>query len=139
MNVTLYINNIYFNRFISCLDVNSTLPIRLAGGQSNHGRIEVYYNGNWTGFCYNNWDQNDGLVACRSLGFTNISSYTCCAHDIPKAASTYITNVNCTGRESSLSQCSYTIANNSVCNRYNTVSITCVGKIYLYLIELIDH
>lgn len=127
-----YEQRMYFNRFISCLDINATLPIRLVSGQSNYGRIEVYYNQSWTSICYNNFDRNDGLVACRSLGFSNVSSYHCCSHGYPpQAASIYISNVNCTGQESSLSQCSYSIANNSICNQYSTVSVTCVGEIHL--------
>eukprot|EP00729_Bicosta_minor_P000157 gene157-32968_t len=43
--------------------------IRLAGGSSSSGRLEVNYNGQWSTVCDDSFDTADGLVACRQLGY----------------------------------------------------------------------
>ncbi|RDD40666.1 Deleted in malignant brain tumors 1 protein, partial [Trichoplax sp. H2] len=109
------------------IDINSTLPIRLVNGQSYSGRVEVYRNYSWINICHNNFNWNAARVVCRSLGFTNVSTYYCCSGSFgtPQPAPSYMSNINCTGNEISLSQCLYTIANDSSCNRYSTIGIAC--------------
>lgn len=42
--------------------------IQLVGGSTEHsGRVEVYYNGNWTAICGLFWDLYDAMVVCREL------------------------------------------------------------------------
>lgn len=43
--------------------------IRLQGGQTTYGRVELCLNGNWGTICDNRWDNVDAGVACRHLGF----------------------------------------------------------------------
>ena len=37
------------------------------------GRVEICVNDTWTSICSNLWTTNDGNVACRQLGFSQIS------------------------------------------------------------------
>jgi len=43
--------------------------IRLVGGTSSEGRLEVRYNGFWGTVCDDYFDYIDAGVACNSLGF----------------------------------------------------------------------
>ena len=51
--------------------------LRLTGGNSSVGRLEINIDGSWGSVCSRNFAEIDGHVACRQLGFTtvlNISS-----------------------------------------------------------------
>lgn len=48
--------------------------IRLVDGSEPHkGRVEVFYNGQWGTICDDHWDNNDGKVVCKMLGFSGVS------------------------------------------------------------------
>ena len=60
---------------VSCLDNTTSLctqgDIRLQGGNSSRGRVEICYNNIWGTVCDSFWDNTDARVACRQLGFNN--------------------------------------------------------------------
>ena len=41
--------------------------MRLAGGSTYEGRVEIYYGSSWGTVCAYNWDLNDAHVVCRQL------------------------------------------------------------------------
>ena len=43
--------------------------IRLQGGNSTHGRVEICFNNVWGTICNDSWGISDAQVACRQLGF----------------------------------------------------------------------
>jgi len=50
----------------------SDFDVRLAGGTSKQGRLEVFYNGSWGTVCDDYFDDRDARVACNSLGFGSV-------------------------------------------------------------------
>ena len=43
--------------------------VRVAGGSSLSGRVEVCLAGQWGSVCADNWNTAEASVACRQLGF----------------------------------------------------------------------
>lgn len=104
----------------------------MVNGPTNAGRIEVYSNARWIPVCDENFERPDALVVCRQLGYTNVSRHYCCSHyGIGLAnATTYLTDLNCTGQERSLDQCSYNIATANSCSPNTIASVECIGKYF---------
>ncbi|KFO84668.1 Macrophage receptor MARCO [Buceros rhinoceros silvestris] len=76
--------------------------IRIAGG-GRRGRVEILHNGSWGTICDDGWTIVDANVACRMLGYsTAISSFTASAG----SGQIWLDDVNCSGNESSLFDCS---------------------------------
>lgn len=58
--------------------------IRIQGGTSSRGRVEICFDGVWGTVCgADGWDLNDAAVACRQLGFqsagkaNNLATLSC--------------------------------------------------------------
>ena len=85
--------------------------VRLVGssdGSGLHGRIEVYHRGEWGTVCHSNFDQMDGDVVCRQLGFGSASSFGQAMYDYdnaPHSGRYWMNNVACTGTEARLVDC----------------------------------
>ena len=47
--------------------------LRLTGGNSSFGRLEIYLDNSWGSVCAYQFDMLDGHVACRQLGFKGVT------------------------------------------------------------------
>ena len=99
--------------------------MRLVGGSSNAGRVEVYYNGTWGTVCDDYWDINNARVVCRQLGFRHALNTYRSAHYGQGTGSILFENVSCEGSESSLFSCWHRGVGNHNCNHNKDVSVRC--------------
>lgn len=101
--------------------------MRISGGENHDnattGQVEMYNNNKWVSVCADGFDKFDARVVCRELGFPNSKAL------IPGAfGSKYyvdsILNLNCTGKEASISACGFEIG---ICpdRAYNYASVLC--------------
>jgi hypothetical protein len=80
--------------------------IRLGSKIGLCGFVEVYYNSEWGTVCDDSWDALEAKVVCRQLGYTGGFAHT---GGSKGSGSGYIwmDNVECSGSERALSQCSF--------------------------------
>ncbi|KAJ8042162.1 Deleted in malignant brain tumors 1 protein [Holothuria leucospilota] len=105
--------------------VETSQRLRLAGGNSSAGRVEVLYNGEWGTVCDDSWDINDALVVCLQLGFPNaIASYGN-AFFGQGSGQIWMDDVQCNGMESSLSECMHNGFGIHNCGHHEDAGVAC--------------
>lgn len=105
----------------------SLISVRISSGQTEDnattGQVEMYVNENWVTVCADGFDENDAQVVCRELGFGNSKTLVPGAFG-SKYYTDSILNLNCTGTEATIKECSFetgTCAQRS----YNYASVIC--------------
>ena len=114
--------------------------IRLMNGMSvNEGRVQILLDGVWGTVCsivwWNEFDTHTAHIACRELGFSNVSTYW-----KPFASENMtpviLEHLNCTGNEQSIMDCPHSryrdIFEKFSCgtNVGNVVSVICLRKLW---------
>ncbi|XP_060758198.1 deleted in malignant brain tumors 1 protein-like [Neoarius graeffei] len=101
---------------------------RLTGGShSCSGRVEVYYNSQWGTVCDDDWDMNDARVVCRQFGCGNAVTAHQGAHFGQGSGPIWLDNVQCSGSESSITQCPHNGFGSHNCNHGEDAGVTCSG------------
>ncbi|CAK7315773.1 PRSS12 [Vulpes lagopus] len=109
---------------VSCTPLSDGV-IRLRGGKGNHeGRLEVYYRGLWGTVCDDGWTELNTYVVCRELGF-KYGKQASANHFEESTGPIWLDDVSCTGKESSLVQCSRRQWGRHDCSHREDVGITC--------------
>ncbi|XP_038135029.1 tenascin-X-like [Cyprinodon tularosa] len=105
----------------------ATGNVRLNGTGSTRcsGRVEVYYNSTWGTVCDDSWDSKDAKVICRELGCGTALEATTQAEFDPGTGPIWLDNVNCTGTESLLIQCSHNGFENHNCGHHKDAGVIC--------------
>ena len=108
------------------------LPVRLANGGANYGRVEVFYKGIWGTVCDTIWDIHDAHVVCRELGFPSASSALKFAPFGEGSNPVRFEDISCQGGEASLFYCTHRgWARLERCARKNYASIPCTPLVRL--------
>ncbi|XP_048257786.1 deleted in malignant brain tumors 1 protein-like [Haliotis rufescens] len=101
--------------------------IRLVSPLNNGvGRLEVYYNGSWGTVCDDDFVQGDAMVACRQLGQYEPGMTPTYIDEFGFGSGTiWLDDLDCTGNESSLSDCPHVGWGSSNCKHHEDVGIIC--------------
>ena len=104
--------------------------MRLTNNSS--GLLEVYFDGEWGFVCDDGWNEVNGDVVCRILGYEDAISSS--GFHLFSDVNYKLNFINCTGGEGSLLNCTYSPYIPNYCSVYEHVFIRCVpGKLFVYL------
>ena len=120
------------------------LSVRLInadGNPSHEGRVEVYFNYTWGTVCSNGWDIREANIVCRMLKYPFALGYKTSTHDHYGEGSgpVWMSGLDCTGIENSLSDCPHTgFTTSSHCDHNMDVGVACASNyirscMYLYM------
>ena len=99
---------------------------------ASQGRVEVFYSGTWGRVCYDFWDLSDANVVCSQLGFERALSATSSVSFGRGKGHFWMDHVNCTGNESSLTECEHSAGPLKYCRRNKLAGVVCrTGKVKL--------
>ena len=103
--------------------------VRLVGGTlPNEGRVEVYHNGKWGTVCDDGWDIDDASVVCRQLGPLLATGAPGGATFGAGSGPIWYDEVNCTGCEMNLTQCSHNGVGVHNCVHGDDAGVICASK-----------
>ncbi|XP_008046502.1 galectin-3-binding protein [Carlito syrichta] len=103
--------------------------MRLAdGGASYQGRVEIFYRGQWGTVCDNLWDLTDASVVCRALGFENATEALGRAAFGQGSGPIMLDEVQCTGAEPSLANCTSLGWLKSNCRHEKDAGVVCANE-----------
>ena len=108
---------------------NKVPKLRLANGNNaTAGRLEIKHKGVWGTICDDNFGQEEGVVACKMLGFENSQAIIHSEAAFgPGSGPIWIDSIKCRGTESHLKDCSSTEWRPSYrCRHSEDVSIECI-------------
>uniref|UniRef100_A0A670Z804 Lysyl oxidase homolog n=1 Tax=Pseudonaja textilis TaxID=8673 RepID=A0A670Z804_PSETE len=107
-----------------------SIQVRLAGDKRKHneGRAEVYYNSQWGTICDDDFSIHSANVFCRQLGYVEAVSWYPGSKYGKGEGPIWLDNLYCTGRESSIAQCTSNGWGVSDCKHTEDVSVLCSEK-----------
>ena len=108
------------------------------GGSISGGRVEVFHNGTWGTVCDDYWDLNDAKVVCRQRGYGRaIKAYVSAAFG-PGDGTIWMDDINCTGSERSLTECSHNGWGIENCDHNEDAGVLCSSnKDYFLIINVL--
>ena len=116
--------------------------IQLVDGPTSYeGHVQIFLNSQWGYLCDDNWDNNEGIVVCRQLGYApnfrgiSISSFYPLSTNV---SIIWLDSVQCFGNESQLTECQGANPVASLCSLKEIVGVQCyadgkLGVCYKYL------
>ena len=109
----------------------ATIIAKLVNGtQYKAGRLVVYYNNTWGTVCDEGWDIRDAHVVCRMLGFHHALDAKSAAFFGEGAGPVWLSNLQCSGNESDISECSHSGWGLQNCDHNRDVGVVCTGEMF---------
>ncbi|CAM4544490.1 unnamed protein product, partial [Caretta caretta] len=113
--------------------------IRLVNGADRcSGRVEIHYNGTWGTVCDDYWDTSDANVVCQELGCGHALNATGSAHYGEGSGQIWLDDVNCSGSESYLQNCSSGGWGRHNCGHGEDAGVLCSGSKQIRLVNGAD-
>ena len=119
-----YHRHIHSYYVIFTVGINGTIQL-IGGSTSRQGRVEIWYNSQWNTVCDDSWDISDANVVCQQLGFRGAVAAHQSAHFGQGSGQILLDDLQCTGREASLLECSHSGINQHNCGHSEDASVTC--------------
>ncbi|XP_071605731.1 putative DMBT1-like protein [Heliangelus exortis] len=105
---------------------SSETKLRLVSGEDQcSGRVEVFHDGKWGTVCDDNFATESGNVVCKQLGCGEVVSVLDEAYFGPGTDDIFLSNVQCQGSESQLSDCQNDGWSKHECAHDEDVSVIC--------------
>lgn len=96
--------------------------VRLVPGPTR-GRVEVFYRGQWGTVCDDNFDNVDGKVICKMLGYQSaLSTYSA----PPGSGNIWLDELRCTGTETDIFNCPQAPVGVHNCEHNEDAGLQCV-------------
>ena len=133
MNMTKLLSHVLYT-YLGNDTLNDTIQVRLVNGQDAHvGRVEVYYAGEWGAICNDLFNLTAANVVCKQLGYPG--AVRVASNFGSDSAQIWLDDVQCTGNETSIDQCSHNGFNIYDCN-FDTdqVGVECIGQFLILCI-----
>ncbi|XP_075952840.1 scavenger receptor cysteine-rich domain-containing protein DMBT1-like [Anarhichas minor] len=125
---------------VICEDMTT---VRLVNSNSScSGRVEIFHNGNWGTVCDDVWDWNDAQVVCQQLGCGRALSAPGSAHFGQGSGPIWLDGLQCSGTESSLTDCTHRGLGTPNCGHSKDAGVICGGNFvhlhnYLFILYFI--
>eukprot|EP00058_Branchiostoma_floridae_P001455 XP_002586943.1 hypothetical protein BRAFLDRAFT_244336 [Branchiostoma floridae] len=115
--------------FIICffLFIAKGRTVRLQGGNSTYGRVEVFHDGVWGTVCDDQFDMDDGKVVCRQLGLSGVVEVYHQATFGEGTGPIWLDNVDCKGDELRIESCGHNGWNVTDCKHEEDAGVACQG------------
>ncbi|NXT48727.1 DMBT1 protein, partial [Pluvianellus socialis] len=113
---------------VVCSGTSHPVQIRLADGPNRcAGRVEVLHQRRWGTICDDSWDLKDAKAVCRQLGCGAAVSAPGQAHFGQGLDPIWLDDVECTGTETTFTQCSLSSWGVHNCNHEEDAGVVCSG------------
>uniref|UniRef100_A0A8C3CIX1 Soluble scavenger receptor cysteine-rich domain-containing protein SSC5D n=1 Tax=Cairina moschata TaxID=8855 RepID=A0A8C3CIX1_CAIMO len=118
------------------VECSEPTQVRLVNGSSHcSGRVEIHHNQQWGTICDDGWDLRDAEVVCRQLGCGMAVSVPGKAYFGQGHAPIWLDEVNCTGTEGAITECSLEPWGEHNCNHNEDASVVCSEPTELRLVN----
>lgn len=82
--------------------------VRLVNGSHyREGRVELYYNREWSTVCSDEWGIHDAEIVCQMLGFPGVEGYRVSGEYGAGEGKIILDNVHCNGSEANIFECGH--------------------------------
>ncbi|XP_056011221.1 deleted in malignant brain tumors 1 protein-like [Ostrea edulis] len=108
-----------------------SLPIRLVGGSTNSGRVEIQHNNTWGTVCDDYWTATgikNAQIVCKMLGKPYSNAYALGrAYFGAGTGQIWLDDVKCTGSEASIDLCPHRPYGSNNCRHGEDVGVVCTN------------